>query len=117
MSPLDVSDTDVVPDTEPASPSEPPVAVNSTVAPDILAELFRFVPATKLKSAPAVDVPVTLTLPESDMLTSPAALALRLATLVVRALAEPDSPKLPAVDVRFNVGVVMVPKLVLVISP
>ena len=54
-------------------------------------------------------------LPESLMLTRPAALALRLATWVVTAAL--DSPIFPAVEVRFSVGVVIVPKLALVMSP
>ena len=108
-SPFEVNDTDVVPLTEPAKPSDPPVAVSSTVAPEMVpaAELFKLLAATRLKSVPADDAPETFVEPLSLMFTSPAALALRLATLVVNAAL--DSPTLPAVEVRFNVGVVMVP--------
>src|SRR5438876_9496828 len=60
-------------------------------------ELFRLVAATSLKSEPAEDAPETLTLPLSLMLTSPAALALRLATLVLKAVIA--EPMLPAVEV------------------
>ena len=107
ISPWDVSEADVVPAIEPARPSDPAVAVNSTVAAEILpaAELFRLLAAVKLKAVPAEEAPETLVEPPALMFTNPAALALRLATLVVSAA--PDSPTLPAVDVRFSVGVVM----------
>ena len=122
ISPLDVSDTDVVPVTEPARLNEPLVAVSSTVAAEMLPldELVRFPAPTILNSLPADDAPDTFVSPESgksEMLTNPAALALKLSAMVVRALAAPASPMLPAVDVRFNVGVVIVPKLEFVISP
>ena len=77
-------------------------------------ELVRLEAATRLKSSPAEEAPETLTLPLSLMLTSPEALALRLATFVLRAVV--DEPMLPAVAVMFKVGAVTVPKLVLVIS-
>ena len=109
MSPFEVSDTEVVPLTAPAKPSDPAVAVSSTVPAAMLpaAELFKLVAATRLKSVPAEDALETLAEPLSLMFTSPAALALKLAAPVVNPAL--DSPTLPAVDVRFNVGVVMVP--------
>ena len=77
-------------------------------------ELVRLEAATRLKSSPAEEAPETLTLPLSLMLTSPAALALRLATFVLRAVV--DEPMLPAVEVMFKVGAVTVPTLPFVIS-
>ena len=65
----------------------PPVAVSSTVPAEMVpaVELVTLVAPARLKSVPAVEAPETLTEPLSLMLTRPAALALRLATLVVRA--------------------------------
>ena len=68
-----------------------------------------------MKSVPAEDGLVTLTVPLSLIFTNPAALTLKLYTPVVRLV--PAEPILPAVDVRLSVGVVMVPKLELVIFP
>jgi hypothetical protein len=93
------------------------VAVNSTVCAEMLPELelVRLAAAIRLKSEPADEAPETLTLPLSLMFTSPAALALKFATAVLSAVA--DAPTLPAVDVTFKTGVVIVPKFEFVISP
>ena len=94
---------------EPVKPSDPPVAVSSAVAAEMVppAELFKLLAATTLKSVPAEDAPETFVEPLALMLTRPAALALTLATLVESAAL--DSPMLPAVEVRFKVGVAIVP--------
>ena len=76
-------------------------------------ELVRLLAAVRLKSVPAEDGPETLTLPLSLILTSPAALALRLATAVVRAVSA--EPMLPVVEFKFKVDVLTVPKLPFVI--
>ena len=109
ISPFEVSDTEVVPPTEPDKPSDPPVAVSSTVAAEMVpaAELFKLVAATRLKSVPAEEAPEIFVEPLALMFTRPAALALRLVTLVESAAL--DSPMLPAVEVRFSVGVAIVP--------
>ena len=73
ISPLDVSETDVVPVMEPARLSDPLVAVSSTVAAEILPfdELVRLPPAVRLKSVPADEAPETLAAPESEIFTNP----------------------------------------------
>ena len=108
MSPCDVNEAELVPLIEPTKPSDPPAAVSSTVAAEMVPalELFKLLAVTRLKSVPADDAPETFAEPLALMFTRPAALALRLATLVVSAVL--DSPMLPAVEVRFKVGVVIV---------
>jgi hypothetical protein len=111
---FEVSDTEELPVTAPARVKEPPVAVSSAVAALIVPalELVRLLDAVRLKSVPAEEGPETLTLPLSLILTNPAALALRLATAVARAVSA--EPMLPAVEFKFKVDVLTVPKLPLV---
>ena len=108
MSPWEVRETELEPAMEPARLSAPAAAVNSTVAAEIVPadELVMLFAAVRSKSVPAEERLDKFAELLSLMLTSPAALALRFAIPVVRAA--PDSPTLPAVDVRFNVGVVTV---------
>ena len=83
------------------------------------AELVRLpavVPTVKLVAAPeAPDIFVAAPLVMLTSCPAPLALALMLAAATVRAV--PPVPMLPAVDVRFKVGVVIVPKLALVMPP
>src|SRR5579883_2295390 len=73
----------------------PLAAVSSTVPLVLLASIVAVVAnvvalvATKLKSVPADDAPLIVTVPvaESDMFTLPAALAVMLATAVLKAVA------------------------------
>ena len=76
---------------------------------------MRLVAAIRLKSVPAEDLPETFTLPLSLIFTNPAALPVTLAAAVLSAVFK--EPTLPAVEVRFKVGVVIVPKLEFVILP
>ena len=73
MSPKEVSDTDVEPDTESARLSEPAEAVSSTVAAVIVPPvvLVKFPAAVRLKSVPAEEAPETLTSIELETLTNP----------------------------------------------
>ena len=118
ISALDVSPTDVVPVIVPPNAREPALDVRLTVCALIVpaAELVRLpavVPAVKLVAAP--DAPEMFIAAALVMFTScPAAFAFALTFTVETVSAVPAVPTLPAVDVTFNVGVVIVPKLALV---
>ena len=119
MPAFDVSPTDVVPVMVPLSAREPALDVRLTVC-------ALTVPAAELVKLPAV-VPNVKLVPAPDaaeifavaalvIFTSwPAALALALTLAAETVKAVPTVPMLPAVDVTFNVGVVIVPKLAFVI--
>ena len=116
---LAVSETDVVPVTEPPRVRAPALEVRLTVCALIVpaAELVKspaVVPTVKLVPAPeAPEIFVALAL---VMFTScPAAFALALMLAAETVSAVPAVPIPPAADVTLRVGVVIVPKLALVI--
>lgn len=116
---FDDSATDVVPVIVPLSASAPALDARLTVCALMVpaAELVRLpavVPTVKLVAAP--DAPDILVAAPLVMFTNcPAALALALMLAAETVSAVPTVPMLPAVDVTFNVGVVIVPKLAFVI--
>ena len=119
MLPLAVSETEVVPLTAPLSEMAPALEVRPTVCALMVpaAELVRLpAVATTVKLVAAAEAPEIFVATPPLMFTSwPAALALALMLAAETVSAVPPVPTLPAVDVTFNVGVVIVPKLAFVI--